>query len=99
MLPTEGRDQRTPDQVQRVQAATSALLDAVLQGRVQDRPDLNGSGPSARILDDLARLAPLVAVLAHTATGRRSNRVEHAAAELTAALVTLRDEPARHDLR
>jgi hypothetical protein len=99
MLSTEGRDQRTPDQVQRVEAATSALLDAVLQGRVPERPDLGGSDPPSRLLEELARLAPLVAVLAHTATGRRSNKVEHAAAELTAALVTLRNEPERHDLR
>ena len=40
-----------------------------------------------------------MAVVSHTATGRRSNRVEHAAAELAAALVALREEPARHDLR
>jgi hypothetical protein len=99
MLPTDSRARQRADQVQQVQAATSALLDAVLQGRVPVRPDLDGSGPSSAILGDLARLAPLVAVLAHTATGRRSNQVERAAAELAAALVALRDEPARHDLR
>jgi hypothetical protein len=63
------------------------------------RLDLDATGPPSISLDDLARLVPLVAVLAHPATGRRSNTVDRTAAELAASLVALRHEPARNDPR
>ncbi len=90
---------RPPDPVQLVHDATTALLAALVQGRLHPRPELDGSSPPTAILDELARLGQLTAVVAHTATGRRSIEVERAAGELAAALVAMRDDPTRNDVR
>lgn len=87
------------DPVDLVRSATAALLEALVQGQVSPRPDRDGSGPHTAVLDELARLAQLAAVLAGTATGRRSNDVDRAAGELAAAVVAMRDDPTRDDIR
>ncbi|MDT7743976.1 MAG: hypothetical protein QOE59_3054 [Actinomycetota bacterium] len=91
--------ENAPEPVKLVRGATTALLEALSQGPIRPRPDLDGSGPHTAILDELARLGQLVAVLAGTATGRRSNEVERAAGELAAALVAMRDDTTRNDVR
>jgi hypothetical protein len=90
---------RARDPVQLVRGATAALLQALTQGQVQPRPELDGSGPHSVILEELARLGQLTAVVAHTVTGRRSIDVERAAGELASALVALRDDSTRNDVR
>jgi len=90
------------DPTGQIQPATAALLNAVTGGQQVARPELNGGGPPTTALDELARLArltQLIALTAHNSTGRRSSDVEHHAAQLSAALVNLRDEPLRNDPR
>jgi hypothetical protein len=85
----------------------AALYPCIGSARVWEHGAHTGVTPGAPIAPstdyELARLVPLVSVLAHTATGRRRNDVERAAAELAAAelaaaLVALRDDLSRHDI-
>lgn len=91
---TEKSQDAAPPQL--VLAASTALQNALLQGSTVPRPELDGSGPRSVLLDELARIATLVAAVAQTSTQSRDLDVERSAAELSTALIALRKRVSGH---
>jgi hypothetical protein len=91
--PHEDAAREAPEVVSLIRGAARQLGEAMVAGRVTADVPRDGAGhPRAVVLDELAGLVSLVAVIAQTTLGRRSVEVEAAAGEFLAALCALRDD-------
>jgi hypothetical protein len=91
--PHEDASQEATEVASLIRGAARQLSEAMLAGRVAADVPRDGAGhPRAVVLDELAGLVSLVAVIAQTTLRRRSVEVEAAAGAFSAALCAQRDD-------